>query len=125
MTNEQISKLAQACFQARPTIILGSGATMPHGLPSMATLSTYLPDNLQTIANYWQYIAQTTSITKKFKAKAHVSKLMATPMTDNADLSAQITKLTAEIVTREHELNEVIYELYALTPEERQIIERG
>ena len=48
MNIESISKLAQSCFQGRPTIILGSGATMPHGLPSMAALSTYLRDNLQT-----------------------------------------------------------------------------
>ena len=47
MNIEGISKLAQSCFQGRPTIILGSGATMHHGLPSMAALSTYLSNNLQ------------------------------------------------------------------------------
>ena len=47
MNIESISKMAQSCFQGRPTIILGSGATMPHGLPSMGELSKYLRDNLQ------------------------------------------------------------------------------
>jgi len=47
MNIEGISKLAQSCFQGRPTIILGSGATMPHGLPSMGMLSTYLRENLE------------------------------------------------------------------------------
>ena len=47
MNIKEISKLAQSCFQDRPTIILGSGAAMPHGLPSMEALSTYLRDNLQ------------------------------------------------------------------------------
>mgnify|MGYP003627920624 CR=1 FL=1 len=35
MNMDDISKLAQACFQSNPTLILGSGASMPHGLPSM------------------------------------------------------------------------------------------
>ena len=42
MTIEEISKLAQSCFQASPTIVLGSGASMPHGLPSMSDLATFL-----------------------------------------------------------------------------------
>lgn len=82
------------------------------------------------ILTYWQHHARTTSITKKFKAKTLIGKLMATPMTDNADLAAQITKLTAEIDAldseisiREQELNETIYGLYELTDEERRIIQ--
>jgi SIR2-like protein len=47
VTKEEIAKLAQACFQACPAIILGSGASNPYGLPSMAALSKYLGDNLQ------------------------------------------------------------------------------
>ncbi|MBL1272254.1 MAG: SIR2 family protein [Oceanospirillales bacterium] len=48
MDLEEISRLAQECFQGCPTIILGSGASMPHGLPSMGALSTYLMDNIDT-----------------------------------------------------------------------------
>jgi hypothetical protein len=55
---------------------------------------------------------------------------MATPMTDNADLSSQISKLTAEIAeldsdiaAREHELNKIIYGLYDLTKDEIKMIE--
>ncbi|MBV1864885.1 MAG: SIR2 family protein [Rhodobacteraceae bacterium] len=47
MNIEDISKRAQACFQGRPTIVLGSGASMPHDLPSMSALSDYLLANLQ------------------------------------------------------------------------------
>ena len=84
------------------------------------------------ILTYWQHLARTTSITEKFKAQTLVGKLMATPMTDNTELSAQITKLTAEITvldtdiaTQERELNEIIYGLYALTPKEIKLIEGG
>lgn len=48
MTEEEISKIAQACFQGCPTIVLGSGASMPHGLPSMGELGTYLRENMET-----------------------------------------------------------------------------
>lgn len=48
MTEEEIAKIAQSCYQGCPTIVLGSGASMPHGLPSMSDLSTYLRENLET-----------------------------------------------------------------------------
>ncbi|HDZ38495.1 MAG TPA: hypothetical protein ENH62_09460 [Marinobacter sp.] len=48
MTEEQIAKTAQSCFQGCPTIVLGSGASMPHGLPSMGELSTYLLEKMET-----------------------------------------------------------------------------
>ena len=42
MTLDEISQLAQVCYQANPTIVLGSGASIAHGLPSMADLKDYL-----------------------------------------------------------------------------------
>jgi len=47
LKTEDIAKIAQACFQGCPTIVIGSGASMPYGLPSMSELSTYLCSNLQ------------------------------------------------------------------------------
>ncbi|QZH74985.1 MAG: SIR2 family protein [Erythrobacter sp.] len=47
MTNEQIAKLAQSCFQGNPVIVLGSGASMPHGLPSMGDLAEFLKGNIK------------------------------------------------------------------------------
>ncbi len=48
MNTAAVAKAAQACFQRCPTIILGSGASMPHGLPSMRELGDYLNGNLKT-----------------------------------------------------------------------------
>lgn len=48
MKSEDIATIAQACFQGCPTIVLGSGASMPHGLPSMDVLKDYLHENLET-----------------------------------------------------------------------------
>jgi hypothetical protein len=48
VTEEEIAKISQSCFHGCPTIVLGSGASMPHGLPSMGELSTYLSENMKT-----------------------------------------------------------------------------
>lgn len=48
MKIEEISKIAQTCFQGCPTIVLGSGASIPHGLPSMVALSKFLTDKMVT-----------------------------------------------------------------------------
>ena len=48
MKIDDVAKIAQSCYQGCPTIVLGSGATMPYGLPSMTALSVYLRDNLTT-----------------------------------------------------------------------------
>lgn len=84
----------------------------------------------QHILTYWHHIARTTSITDKFKAQTLINKLCATPMTDNADLAAQISTLTdeidaldADIAARENALNEIIYDLYGLTEEEKSIVQ--
>ena len=65
MTLETITKLAQASYAGNPTIVLGSGASMPHGLPSMGNLATYLQDNLkpndQAEAESWTLVQQSLS----------------------------------------------------------------
>ena len=47
MMEDKIAKIAQDCFQKCPTIVLGSGASISHGLPSMEDLSNHLCDKLQ------------------------------------------------------------------------------
>ena len=60
MEYDQIAKLAQACFQSNPTIVLGSGASMPHGLPSMGDLSKFLQENISPVdaneAKQWKRV---------------------------------------------------------------------
>lgn len=93
--------------------------------------SVFLNDNEgQHILSYWQYLARTISVTEKFKAKTLVGKLIATPMTDNMDLAAQIADLThrigaldAEIDESEQELNQIIYGLYGLSDDEIAMVE--
>lgn len=44
---EKIAVRAQGCFQQHPVVILGSGASIVHGLRSMGDLAQYLRDHLQ------------------------------------------------------------------------------
>ena len=44
---ERIATAAQGCFQQHPVIILGSGASVVHGLRGMGDLAQYLRDHIQ------------------------------------------------------------------------------
>lgn len=44
---EKIATLAQGCFQQHPVVILGSGASVVHGLRGMGDLAQYLQDHIQ------------------------------------------------------------------------------
>lgn len=43
----RVEALAQGCFQEHPVIILGSGASVPHGLRGMSDLAQYLQDHIE------------------------------------------------------------------------------
>ena len=42
MSEDNVAKLAQAGFASNPVVVLGSGSSAPHGLPSMGNLKNYL-----------------------------------------------------------------------------------
>ena len=44
---ERIATVAQGCFQQHPVVILGSGASVVHGLRGMGDLAQYLQDHIQ------------------------------------------------------------------------------
>lgn len=47
MDLDDIAKLAQNCFQRNPVLVLGSGASLPHGIPGMGALTDHLLANVQ------------------------------------------------------------------------------
>ena len=48
---DAIARLAQNAFSGNPVIILGSGASMPHKLPSMGELQTHLCANISPLGS--------------------------------------------------------------------------
>lgn len=50
MTLDELAKLCQSCAQNNPVIVLGSGASIPHGIRGMGDLSEWLRDNVHAEA---------------------------------------------------------------------------
>lgn len=46
MDREDVARIAQTCFQSVPTLVIGSGASMPYDLPSMTELQQYLHEKV-------------------------------------------------------------------------------
>ena len=45
---DSVAKFAQDCISRVPVVVLGSGASIPHGYPSMPSLAVYLTMNVDT-----------------------------------------------------------------------------
>jgi SIR2-like domain len=90
MDRDGITKIAQACFSSGPAIILGSGASMPHCLPSMGELQKYLVDNLHAPdgaeADAW------LGVRTALAAGDHLEKAM-----EGKNLPASLTKMIVEL----------------------------
>ena len=46
MPLEDVARLCQKCASGNPVIVLGSGASMPHGIKGMGDLATWLRNNV-------------------------------------------------------------------------------
>ena len=78
------------------------------------------------VAQYWRYV-----ISKSMNsAESFAKELGKYPEPDATDASRQfiervdaVLALRSEILAREHEMNEALYDLYGLSTDERQLIE--
>ena len=61
---EELAKRAQCLFAERPVVVLGTGATIPYGLPSMSTLADALLDAITDDSEGWEKFAQRLDETK-------------------------------------------------------------
>ena len=61
---EEIAKLAQRYLSLRPVVVLGTGTTIPHGLPSMAALADKLLAITTDIPEGWEAFASRLGYTK-------------------------------------------------------------
>ena len=80
----------------------------------------------------WQQVADTFSITDRTEGKALVSALRKVTFTENValrkqviELQQKITQLRAEVWVQEKHLNELLYDAYGLSDEERRLVELG
>ncbi len=47
MTLDELAKHCQSCAQKNPVIVLGSGASIPHGIRGMGDLAVWLRDSVR------------------------------------------------------------------------------
>lgn len=87
-------------------------------------------DEADFIAAQWRHVVRRTNVTAAFGAKKLVRLLLDLRATDNAAiveqvvaLDAAIMKLDAAIAFAERAMNERLYALYGLSPEERALVE--
>lgn len=90
----------------------------------------------ETVADFivaqWKYVLRTTNITPSLTAEKLLKELLKLKKTDNSSLQQQILdldkrldQLETEIAAKEKAMNQLVYALYGLSPEEIQRIERG
>ncbi|MDZ7665084.1 MAG: hypothetical protein U5K27_07110 [Desulfotignum sp.] len=64
LSYEELAKRAQRFFAERPVVVLGTGATIPHGLPSMSALADWLLATITDHPKGWDAFAKRLSGTK-------------------------------------------------------------
>lgn len=71
LTYEELAKRAQRLLAERPVVVLGTGATIPHGLPSMTTLADGLLAAITDHPEGWDDFAQRLEETKDLEQALH------------------------------------------------------
>ena len=71
LTYETLAKRAQAFMAERPVVVLGTGATIPHGLPSMTTLANELLTAITDNPAGWEDFSKRLDETKDLEQALH------------------------------------------------------
>lgn len=71
LSYEEIAKWAQQFLAERPVVVLGTGATIPHGLPSMRTLANQLLAAITDHPEGWDAFAERLDVTKDLEQALH------------------------------------------------------
>lgn len=71
LTYEELAKYAQNFLSDRPVVVLGTGATIPHGLPSMPALADALLATITDQPEGWDAFAEQLDETKDLEQALH------------------------------------------------------
>lgn len=71
LTYEELAKRAQRFLAERPVVVLGTGATIPHGLPSMPALADGLQATIPNHVEGWDTFAARLAETKDLEQALH------------------------------------------------------
>ncbi len=70
-TYEDLARYTQRFLAERPTIVLGTGATIPHGLPSMTMLAEMLLSTIKSNPSGWSEFSKRLVETKDLEQALH------------------------------------------------------
>ncbi|WP_196800534.1 SIR2 family protein [Thioalkalivibrio sp. ALJ3] len=93
-TYDELAKLAQRFLAERPVVVLGTGATIPHGLPSMSALADGLLSAITDNPEGWDVFAERLQATKDLEQALHDVPLPQ-------DTVEHLVRATWEIVSSE------------------------
>ena len=68
---EELARFAQRMIAERPVVVLGTGATMPYGLPSMDTLAIHLTTTIKGDPPGWKAFVECLAKTKNLELALH------------------------------------------------------
>lgn len=68
---EDLARCAQRLIAERPVVVLGTGATMPYGLPSMDTLAAHLMATIKSDPPGWQSFVDCLAKTNNLEIALH------------------------------------------------------
>ncbi|CAB1058355.1 FIG036446: hypothetical protein [Olavius sp. associated proteobacterium Delta 1] len=71
LTYDELARRAQRFLSERPVVVLGTGATIPHGLPSMTTLADLLLADITDHPEGWDAFAERLNETKDLEQALH------------------------------------------------------
>lgn len=71
LTYEELARRAQRFLAERPVVVLGTGATIPHGLPSMLSLADQLLANITDHPEGWDAFSECLNETKDLEQALH------------------------------------------------------
>ena len=71
LSYEDVAKSAQRFLAERPVVVLGTGATIPHGLPSMPTLADHLLESINDDSPEWIEFSRRLEETKDLEQSLH------------------------------------------------------
>lgn len=90
---EDVTKLAQKYIAKRPVVILGCGASIPYGIPSMPELAEVLLDRITIDDDVWQQFKKKLEETKDIEKSLHEVEL-SKPLLER--VVEETWKITAE-----------------------------
>ena len=101
ITEAYVTEAAQRCFRQFPTIILGSGASAPYGLPSMDDLGNYLSEKLEKLVTKDRHLREAKRIARNIRKEKNLEEALNKSTIRYEESIKMIVNWTWELINKE------------------------